>query len=110
MIGGDEGLLCSYDMTTHNLVDVFEASAKITAVAVFNTDDSSFITAIGTSSGNVIFRADWQPDYIAMVNCGNRAINDLVFSKNGMMLCAAANDKNVYLFNYDEEGMYNKGA
>ena len=59
MIGGDEGLLTSYDVSTHTLIDVLNVGTKITAIACTSTTETEFITCIGTGNGSLMFRNDW---------------------------------------------------
>lgn len=56
MIGGDDGLITSYDVGTHELTDVWAVGAKITALATLSLEEGGFIIAAGTSVGNLIIR------------------------------------------------------
>jgi hypothetical protein len=55
MIGGEDGIVTSYDIATHTLIDVWPIGAKITALACLPTDEG-FLTAAGTSAGNIVIR------------------------------------------------------
>lgn len=102
VIGGDDGLVTTYDIATHELIDVWAVGAKITAIATLSLEEGGFIIAAGTAVGNLIIRQDWEeiiPRYHA---CGSKTINDLVFSKNGQLLASASSDKHIYLFQYSD--------
>jgi hypothetical protein len=47
-IAGDEGLVQTFDILTHELVDVWALGAKITALATFGLEDGGSIIAAGT--------------------------------------------------------------
>lgn len=106
MIGGDDGIVTSYDIATHQLIDVWPVGAKITALACLATDDG-FLTALGTSGGNIVIRQDWEEQVPRFHQCGSKTINDLCFSKNGLLIAAASADKNIYLFQF-ADGDYQK--
>ena len=83
IVGGDDGLVTSYDLQTHELIDVWAVGAKVTTIATLSLEEGGFIVAAGTAIGNLIIRQDWEeiiPRYHA---CGAKTINDLQFSKNG---------------------------
>jgi len=50
ILGGDDGVVTSYDLATHLLIDVWLVGFKVTALACFNSSDG-FITAVGSASG-----------------------------------------------------------
>jgi WD40 repeat protein len=56
MIGGESGIVCSYDLSTHDLIDVWSVGARVTALACFSLEEGGFITAAGTNDGNLIIR------------------------------------------------------
>jgi hypothetical protein len=77
IIGGDDGLVTSYDLQTHELIDVWAIGTKVTALATLSLEEGGFIIAAGTAVGNMIIRQDWEeiiPRYHA---CGSKTINDL---------------------------------
>ena len=39
MIGGENGVVCSYDLSTHDLIDVWSVGAKITALACLSLEE-----------------------------------------------------------------------
>ncbi len=56
MIGGDDGVITSYDVETHELTDVWAVGAKITAIATLSLEEGGHIIAAGTAVGNLIIR------------------------------------------------------
>ena len=56
MIGGDAGIVCSYDLATHDLIDVWSVGSKVTALACHSLEDGGFVMAAGSSEGNLIIR------------------------------------------------------
>lgn len=57
MIGGDMGIVCSYDLQTHDLIDVWNVGSRVTALACLSLEEGgSFIIAAGTNDGNLIIR------------------------------------------------------
>ena len=55
IIGGDDGLLLTFDIATHTLVDLWAVGAKITAIATLSLDEG-FMTAVGTVNGHMLIR------------------------------------------------------
>jgi len=102
MIGGDAGIVCSYDLSTHDLIDVWSVGAKITALACLPLEDGGFIMAAGTNEGNLIIRQDWEEIIPRHHECGSKTIHDIKFSKNGSLIAVASSDKNVYLLTYKD--------
>lgn len=98
VIAGDNGLVVSFDIQTHELIDVWALGAKITALATFGLEDGGSIIAAGTAVGNLILRRDWEEIEPRYHPCGSKTINDLAFSKNGLILAAASSDKHIYMF------------
>lgn len=57
MIGGDMGIVCTYDIESHDLIDVWNVGARVTAMACLSLEEGgSFIVAAGTNEGNLIIR------------------------------------------------------
>jgi WD40 repeat protein len=52
-------------------------------------------------------RQDWEGNVPRYHTCGNKTINDLTFSRSGLLLAAASTDKNIYLFQF-QDGDYKK--
>lgn len=98
IIGGDEGQIMSYDIETHELIDVWTVGSKITAISTLSLEEGGFIIAAGTYNGNVIIRQDWEEIIPRNHTCGTKSINDLSFSKNAQLLAAASTDRHIYLF------------
>lgn len=69
----------------------------MTAIACLSLEDGGFIVAAGTNEGNLIIRQDWEEIIPRHHGCGIKTINDVKFSKNGLMIAVASTDKNVYL-------------
>lgn len=98
MVGGDMGVVCSYDLATHDLIDVWNVGARVSALACLSLEEGgSFIVAAGTNEGNLIIRQDWEEIVPRHHECGIKTINDAKFSKNGALIAVASTDKNVYL-------------
>jgi len=56
MVAGDDGMVLSFDMVTHELIDVWQVGAKVTALSSLSLEEGGFIVAAGTSDGNLIIR------------------------------------------------------
>lgn len=56
-------MITSYDIETHELIDVWAVGAKITAIATFGLEEGGHIIAAGTFNGNLIIRQDWEEIY-----------------------------------------------
>jgi hypothetical protein len=51
------GIVCSYDLQSHDLIDVWNVGARVTALACLSLEEGgSFIVAAGTNDGNLIIR------------------------------------------------------
>ena len=97
------GIVCSYDLATHDMIDVWNVGARVTALACLSLEEGgSFIVAAGTNEGNLIIRQDWEEIVPRHHECGIKAINDVKFSKNGAVIAVASTDKNVYLLQYQD--------
>lgn len=103
MIGGDMGVVCTYDIETHDLIDVWNVGARVTALACLSLDEGgSFIVAAGTNDGNLIIRQDWEEIVPRHHECGIKTLNDVKFSKSGSLIAVASVDKNVYVLQYQD--------
>jgi len=102
MISGDGGVVCSYDLATHELIDVWSVGAKVSALACLSLEDGGFIVAAGTTEGNLVIRQDWEEIIPRHHGCGIKTIHDIKFSKNGVLIAVASADKNVYLLQYQD--------
>ena len=58
MSAGDAGLVCTFDIATHTMIDLWAVGAKITAIATLTLEEG-FLTAVGTVNGHVIIRQDY---------------------------------------------------
>ena len=56
MVGGETGIVSSYDLKTHELVDVWSVGSRVSALACYSLMEGGFIAAVGTSDGNLILR------------------------------------------------------
>ena len=99
IIGGDDGLLLTFDIATHTLVDLWAVGAKITAIASLSLEEG-FMTAVGTVNGHMLIRQDYDVKNLRLLMCGNKAILDVAFSKDGMLLTVASFDKCVYTLKF----------
>ena len=97
IIGGESGIVCSYDLSTHDLLDVWSVGARLTALACLSLEEGGFVVAAGTSEGNLVIRQDWEEIIPRHHECGIKSINDIKFSKNGALIAVASTDKNIYL-------------
>ena len=102
MVAGDDGMVLSFDMATHELIDVWQVGAKVTALSSLSLEEGGFIVAAGTSDGNLIIRQDWEEIIPRHHYCGHKQINDIAFSKNGALVAVASSDKHIYLFQYQD--------
>ena len=111
MLGSDNGIVQTFDMQTHELVDVWVIDRKVTALACYPVAENKFMTAMGTDQGNLNIRSNWEASPERIHNCGSAQINDIKFSRNTKYLAIASNDCNVYLLkakesNYEPSSAY----
>ena len=83
LVGGDDGIVSSFDMHTHELIDIWNIGSRITCVACLSLDEGGFVVAAGTGDGRVWIRQDWEEFIPRQHECGNREILDVKFSKDG---------------------------
>ena len=102
MIGGDSGVVTSYDIATHELIDIWNVGETIVSLGTLSLEEGGFIVAAGTESGKVVIRQDWEEFIPRQHECGQKSIIDVKFSKNGQLIAAASLDKNIYLLKYSE--------
>lgn len=100
MVAGDDGIVMSFDMATHELIDIWQVGAKISALSALSLEEGGFIVAAGTREGHLIIRQDWEEIIPRNHSCGHKQINDVCFSKNGAMIAVASSDKHVYMFQF----------
>lgn len=60
MIGGDNGTVSSFDIGTHELIDIWNVGQPISALACLTLEEGNFAVAAGTEQGNIIIRQDWE--------------------------------------------------
>jgi WD40 repeat protein len=101
MIGGDEGMVSTYDCNSHDLIDIWNVGAKITALACLSLEEGGFIVAAGTSHGSVVLRQDWE-DAVPRKHtcCEGFEITDIVFSNDKTLMAVSAMNSFVYLFQF----------
>mgnify|MGYP002633713106 CR=1 FL=1 len=56
IIGGDDGQVMTFDLNTHELIDVWCVGNKISALATLSIEEGGFIIAAGCHNGNLVFR------------------------------------------------------
>ena len=56
MVGGDSGIVSSFDIETHELIDIWNVGSTITALASQSIDDFQFMIAAGTEEGKIVIR------------------------------------------------------
>jgi hypothetical protein len=93
MIGGDDQVVSSYDIATHELVDLWHVGHPITCIACLPLEGGNFISAVGTETGQVLLRQGWDPAPSRQFTCSKpsksaahgatTSILDIKFSKNG---------------------------
>ena len=60
MIGGDNGTVSSFDIGSHELIDIWNVGQPISALACLTLEEGNFCVAAGTEQGNIIIRQDWE--------------------------------------------------
>lgn len=56
MTGGDSGIVASYDISTHELIDIWNVQQTVTALATLSLDEGGFVVAAGTEEGKIVLR------------------------------------------------------
>jgi len=56
IVAGDNGLVSSYDISTHELIDVWHVGSSISSLAALELEEGGFVLAAGTDDGNIILR------------------------------------------------------
>lgn len=56
IIGGDNGIVTSYDIATHELIDIWNVGESVSSVATLSLEEGGFVMAAGTDSGKVVIR------------------------------------------------------
>lgn len=56
LIGGDNGIVSSFDISTHELIDIWNVGETISSLGCLTLDEGGFVIAAGTESGKVVIR------------------------------------------------------
>lgn len=96
--------MLGFSHETHEVVDVWQVSDRITAMDCVSFEDSGTVFALGTTSGKVFVKMDWEEAARWYEHCKGQ-INDLKFSSDTSCLVCAANDSFVYVF-FQSNGSY----
>ena len=56
MVGGDSGIVSSFDVATHELIDIWNVGSTITALACLSLDEGGFLMVAGTEEGKLVIR------------------------------------------------------
>ena len=56
MVGGESGIVSSFDLATHELIDIWNIGTPITALACLSIDEGGFVVAAGTEDGKMVLR------------------------------------------------------
>lgn len=83
LIGGDNGIVSSFDISTHELIDIWNVGETVSSLGCLTLDEGGFVVAAGTETGKVVIRQDWEEFMPRQHECGQKAIVDVKFSKNG---------------------------
>mmetsp|Transcript_34024 Transcript_34024/g.33184 ORF Transcript_34024/g.33184 Transcript_34024/m.33184 type:complete len:273 (-) Transcript_34024:1695-2513(-) len=100
MVGGDSGIICSYDISTHELIDVWNVGARVTALGCISLEEGGFIVAAGTNDGTLVIMQEWEKSAPRNQACGSKTLTDIKFSKNGGMIAVGSTDQYIYMLNY----------
>ena len=56
IIGGDNNLVLSYDISTHELIDIWDVQMPVSALATYDLKGGNFVMAAGTDKGQIVLR------------------------------------------------------
>lgn len=56
IVAGENGIIQTFDINDHELLDLWQVSADVTALDALAIEEGGFIIAAGTATGNVIIR------------------------------------------------------
>ena len=48
--------MSSFDIATHELIDIWHVGSPVTSVACLSVDDGGFVVACGTDGGRIVIR------------------------------------------------------
>jgi hypothetical protein len=60
MIGGENGIVTSYDIATHELIDIWNVGEQVASLTTLSLEEGGFVVAAGTESGKLVIRQDWE--------------------------------------------------
>lgn len=63
IVGGENGLVLSYDISTHELIDIWDVGVSVSSLASLKMDNGAFVLAAGTDDGHIHLRQGWSQDY-----------------------------------------------
>ena len=56
IMGGDSGIVLSFDISTHELIDIWNVGQTVSALACLSLEEGGFVVAAGTDQGNIVIR------------------------------------------------------
>lgn len=56
IVGGENGIVSSYDISTHELIDIWDVGSSVSSLAALELEEGGFVLAAGTDDGNIILR------------------------------------------------------
>ena len=59
MVGGNNGIVSSFDISTHELIDIWNIGHPISSLACLTLDEKTFVAAVGTENGKIVLRQEW---------------------------------------------------
>lgn len=77
MLGGDNGIVSSFDIQTHELIDIWNVGQAIASIACLSLDEGGFVVAAGTEFGKIVIKQDWEEFIPRMHECGSQPIIDI---------------------------------
>ena len=83
MMGGDNGVIASFDIATHELISLWNVGQPVSSIACLSLEEGGFVVAVGTEEGKIVIKQDWEEFIPRQHECGQKPIIDVKFSKNG---------------------------
>ncbi|CAK79604.1 unnamed protein product, partial (macronuclear) [Paramecium tetraurelia] len=93
---GSQSTVYGFSLETHEIVDVWTIGDQISSMDCINFEDGGAVFALGTVSGKVYLRLDWE-ESPRWYDCKHQ-VNDLKFSSDTSCLVCAVQDAFVYVF------------
>ena len=56
LVGGDNGMVMTYDIETHNLIDIWHVGKPITAMHSVHLQEGGYVAVVGTLDGHLYVR------------------------------------------------------